>query len=347
MTVVSLSDTMALLQDLLHLTNVDSPLLRGWLPPFGITWAIQTAFAVPSILGQSDLFYDFSALLSFLSAIPLSVYLPYLRVEYAGSWTSASQLLGAPFVGDGAGNPGMNWRQLVLSGAASIWGLRLGYHLFTRALRNGGDSRLEEMKKSPRTYLYCWIGQATWITLTVLPVVAVNSIPAAAFDALPPTTTLTDYLGFALYLLGLSFEVIADNQKARWTAEKKNKIHDEQFLTRGLWGRSRFPHYFGEVTLWTGVTTVAAGVLVKQPVCAALGWSGGLFTHAFAVGLPYASPAFVAFLLLKVSGVAVSERKYDEKYGDREDYQQWKRNTPKFFPKIVGWFSQCCRALTL
>lgn len=30
----------------------------------------------------------------------------------------------------------------------------------------------------------------------------------------------------------------------------------------------------------------------------------------------------------------MSESKYDKRYGDRKDYQQWKQNTPKFFPKL-------------
>lgn len=46
------------------------------------------------------------------------------------------------------------------------------------------------------------------------------------------------------------------------------------------------------------------------------------------------SPAFVTFLLLKVSGIPLSEKKYDERYGDREDYKKWKRETPMFIPKL-------------
>ena len=38
--------------------------------------------------------------------------------------------------------------------------------------------------------------------------------------------------------------------------------------------------------------------------------------------------------LLKVSGVPLSENKYDKKYGDRKDYKAWKENTPMFFPKF-------------
>lgn len=52
------------------------------------------------------------------------------------------------------------------------------------------------------------------------------------------------------------------------------------------------------------------------------------------LGLAFASPAFTAFLLLKVSGVPLSERKYDRRYGDRKDYREWKERTPLFFPKL-------------
>jgi len=93
---------------------------------------------------------------------------------------------------------------------------------------------------------------------------------------------------------------------------------------------SRHPNYFGESTLWTGVATTAVGVLMSQPVKAALGLS-----TTSTVALCYISPAFVTFLLLKVSGVPLSEKKYDKRFGDRKDYQEWKENTPKFFPKLL------------
>lgn len=93
---------------------------------------------------------------------------------------------------------------------------------------------------------------------------------------------------------------------------------------------SRHPNYFGESTLWTGIATTAVGVVMSQPVKAALGLS-----TAGAVALCYISPAFVTFLLLKVSGVPLSEKKYDKRFGDRKDYQEWKANTPKFFPKLL------------
>lgn len=79
---------------------------------------------------------------------------------------------------------------------------------------------------------------------------------------------------------------------------------------------------------------MAAGVLLTRPVQLGLGFSGGLGSKAFTLALSFVSPAFVSFLLLKVTGVPLSEKKYNAKYGHRKDYQEWKQNTPKFFPKL-------------
>ena len=46
------------------------------------------------------------------------------------------------------------------------------------------------------------------------------------------------------------------------------------------------------------------------------------------------APAFISWLLLRVSGVPLSERKYDNLYGDRKDYQKWRRSTPLLVPRV-------------
>ena len=114
---------------------------------------------------------------------------------------------------------------------------------------------------------------------------------------------------------------------------------------------SRHPNYFGESTLWTGIATLAAGALLTaypithvspgiaalRPLVRTVGASLGLGAsspRAAAVALCYASPAFVTFLLLKVSGVPLSEKKYDDRFGDRDDYRRWKRETPVFVPRV-------------
>ncbi len=167
-----------------------------------------------------------------------------------------------------------------------------------------------------------------------MPILAVNSLPASTFAALGTAVSITDIVGILLYVGGLSFEVTADRQKSQWVQEKKEKKHDEDFLTRGLWGKSRHPNYFGESTLWTGIATLSAGVLASNAGVAGMALAGGLAGKAIALLGAGVSPAFVTFLLLKVSGVPLSEKKYDKRYGDRADYRKWKDETPMFIPKL-------------
>lgn len=178
------------------------------------------------------------------------------------------------------------------------------------------------------------MAQATWVSLCLLPVLAINSLPASTFAALGGFVSITDIVGILLYVGGLSFEATADRQKNQWVQEKKQKKHEEDFLTRGLWSKSRHPNYFGESTLWTGIATTAAGVLASNSGVAGMALAGGITAKAISLLMAGISPAFVTFLLFKVSGIPLSEKKYDKKYGDREDYKKWKRETPMFFPKL-------------
>lgn len=143
---------MAIVQSFLNLTNFTSPLERTVVPCIMIAYAIQIVVAIPSIIYQSDRFFDVSGLSTFLIINILSLYLPAIRAKYGGDnleqvadavnegvqavtgtqpgWGS---LFMAPFkrcniVQDvAAGTPlavEYNWRQLALSGAVTIWAVR-------------------------------------------------------------------------------------------------------------------------------------------------------------------------------------------------------------------------------
>lgn len=212
----------------------------------------------------------------------------------------------------------------------------MGTYLFKRISSDGHDSRFDKIRTSPPKFYVAWFAQATWVSLCLLPVVLTNSLPKSAFglfSGISAKPYLSDILGLSLFVFGLMFEVAADRQKSQWSQERKEKKHSEEFLTRGLWSKSRHPNYFGEATLWSGIALTAAGLLVRSPAQAGLGLSS-FWGKVLVSGLCAASPAFVSFLLLKVSGVPMSETKYDRKFGDRKDYKAWKENTPMFFPKL-------------
>lgn len=101
-------------------------------------------------------------------------------------------------------------------------------------LRDGHDSRFDEIKKSAPKFFAAWMAQATWCSLICLPVIALNAVPASAFAAIPGVR-ITDVLGVALWVGGIAFEATADKQKSQWLKEKREKKHHEDFMTRGLW----------------------------------------------------------------------------------------------------------------
>lgn len=186
-----------------------------------------------------------SGSLTYLAATALSLYLPALRARAAAAAEAGA---GAPkpglpnllaaLTGKGPAASGLDWRQAALSAAIGVWAVRLGTYLFARVLREGKDSRFDKIKKSPGRFLFAFVAQALWVTLCSLPVLAVNSVPSAALSAAAaasPAVRVSDVLGLSLFVLGFGFEVVADRQKARWVQEKHDKIHDEVFMTRGLW----------------------------------------------------------------------------------------------------------------
>ncbi|KAK7518873.1 hypothetical protein IWZ03DRAFT_374860 [Phyllosticta citriasiana] len=319
---------MAVLSTLLNATAFKTPLLRTLIPTLALAYGIQAAVAVPSIATKSERFYDASGSLTYLACTGASLVLPVLRARLAAGTLGTSGLLGEVL-------QATNWRQVALTTAVSLWAIRLGSFLLSRiTAESGRDSRFDSIRGSPPKFAVAFFAQATWVSLCTLPVVLLNALPGSSFASLPASILLSDFLGLALYVGGILFEVTADRQKSQWMHEKKEKRHAEEFLTRGLWGKSRHPNYFGEITLWTGIAIAAGGVLTSKVGLRGLGLSTGLASKLGTAAACAVSPGFVSFLLLKVSGIPLSENKYDKKFGDHKDYQEWKKNTPMLFPKF-------------
>ncbi len=112
----------------------------------------------------------------------------------------------------------------------------MSLYLFLRVLKRGSDSRFDETKHKPGRFFFFWMAQATWVTTCLLPVITVNAVRASAFGQLAEVRA-TDAIGFGLFVFGWAYECIADYQKASWLDEKMKKIHDEEFITRGLFSR--------------------------------------------------------------------------------------------------------------
>ncbi len=195
-------------------------------------------------------------------------------------------------------------RSLVLSAMVILWALRLGSFLYRRIRQDGGDDRFENIKPNAKRFFLTWTLQGLWVSITAATVFATIS----AERAVP--LTAYDLNAIALWVMGFTLEVIADRQKRTHRA----KVGKGEFIQSGLWAYSRHPNYFGEILLWIGVALLAFPALQ---------------------GLAYVtllSPVFVYLLLTRMSGIPMLEKKAEKKWGDRADYQAYKKRTRLLVP---------------
>ena len=129
-----------------------------------------------------------------------------------------------------------HWRSLLLTLLIVIWSLRLGMFLFLRIRAAGGDSRFEQIKVAPKRFFIAWTLQAVWITFTLSAAILAITAPQKA------GVSFISVLGFVLWILGFSMEVVADQQKRRF---RKNPDNANQFINTGLWSFCRHPNYTG------------------------------------------------------------------------------------------------------
>lgn len=201
-----------------------------------------------------------------------------------------------------AGDSGI--RGLIVCALVSIWGVRLASHIHARHQGKPEDYRYLTWRNEwgkwfyPRSYVQIYLLQGFLLFLVALPILVIHDSGASPLGVL-------DYLGISVWLAGFFFEVVGDAQLARFikNPESKGKI-----MQSGLWAYTRHPNYFGEVTLWWGIWIMALSS-----------------THGW---LAIIGPLTITFLILKVSGVPMLEKKMEE----NPDFAEYKRRVSMFFP---------------
>jgi len=238
---------------------------------------------------------------------------------YMTGWFIAAQVLGRNDIADVAWGLGFilaaavslvaggvySSRGLLISALVLIWGIRLALHIHSRDRGRGEDKRYRQWREEwgqwfvLRSFLQVFILQGMLLLLVALPVVFANQAPAVPLGRL-------DFLGMAVWLYGICFEAVGDWQLLQFIRDPANK---GKLMTSGLWRYTRHPNYFGEVTLWWGIWLMT------------LALPGGWLTII--------GPITITFLILKVSGIPMLEKHYE----DRADFQEYKRRTSAFFPR--------------
>ena len=255
----------------------------GGFPVFalsvGLIFLIQWVVFIPAYRMQSEKFFDLTGSLTYISVISIAALL----------------------------SKNLDARSILLWALVVIWAGRLGTFLFRRVHKAGKDDRFDDIKPSFIRFLNVWTIQALWVTFTMAAaLVAITTMNRKGMDVFA-------IIGFLIWVIGFSIEVISDSQKSRFNLNPENK---GKFIQTGLWSRSRHPNYFGEIMLWVGVAVIALPVLQ--------GWQW----------VALISPVFVFLLITRISGVPLLEKKSDQKWGGQADYEAYKKNTPVLIPRL-------------
>jgi len=203
------------------------------------------------------------------------------------------------FVGEAESSRGLLAGLLV-----SIWGIRLAWHIHARNKGRAEDYRYAEWRKAwgdwfyLRSYLQVYLLQGILLFLIVLPVLLINKSLSTSLNYL-------DFIGLVVWLVGFIFESVGDAQLARFIKDPNN---NGKLMQSGLWRYTRHPNYFGEVTMWWGLWIIALSV------------PNGIYG---VIG-----PLTITFLILKVSGIPMLEKKAEE----NAEYAEYKKRTSIFFP---------------
>jgi steroid 5-alpha reductase family enzyme len=205
--------------------------------------------------------------------------------------------------------PGWPVRRALIAAMAVVWSLRLGTHLCIRVMGHHPveDGRYRQLRKdwagdfAPKMFWFFQMQAASVVLLGAA--FLLSSLNPA------PALQLLEIAGTALWLVAISGEALADLQLA---AFKRNPAHQGRVCDAGLWRYSRHPNYFFEWLIWVAYFVYA--------LASPWGW------------IAIIGPASILYLLLRVTGIPMTEEQSIRSRGDA--YRRYQQTTSAFLP----WF---------
>ena len=201
------------------------------------------------------------------------------------------------------------WVLLIQAALFLAYGIRLSGFLLVREIKNAAYRKtLKEAtgdeKKMPFFVLFTiWVCVAVLYTAQVSPMLFRYSNGA--------TDIIVPIVGFAISILGLVLETVADNQKS---AQKKER--PEMVATKGLYKMCRCPNYLGEIIFWTGV------------------FVSGITTYAGAGQWITAVIAYICIVFIMFNGAQRLEKRQMARYGNDPEYNAYADKTPIIIPLL-------------
>ncbi|QQR64799.1 DUF1295 domain-containing protein [Candidatus Kaiserbacteria bacterium] len=188
---------------------------------------------------------------------------------------------------------------------ATLWGVRLSVRIFLRNIHKEEDYRYKKWRDEwgawfyVRSYFQVYLLQGF-----LMIVVGYSFVHASVYGSTAPIGVVS-VLGILMWSVGYFFEVVGDWQLDQFI---KSKPAQGAILKTGLWKYTRHPNYFGEVIMWWGVWLLVATLPMGY--------------------VALVSPLMITFLILKVSGIPMLEKRFE----GNANFEEYKRKTNAFFP---------------
>lgn len=186
-----------------------------------------------------------------------------------------------------------------------LWGFRLSLRILLRNLKKDEDFRYKKWREEwgrifyLRSYLQVYLLQG--FLMLVVGYVAIHANQYGEKGELG----YFFLAGLIVWIIGYFFETVGDWQLDKFIGSKPAP---GEIMQSGLWKYSRHPNYFGEVTMWWGLWLMVA-------------------TLPFSY-IALVSPLAITFLILKVSGIPMLEKKFE----GNPKWEEYKKVTSAFFP---------------
>lgn len=191
----------------------------------------------------------------------------------------------------------------------ALWAARLSVHIGMRNSGKSEDFRYRQWREAWgrafywRSYLQVYLLQGFFMLLIAAPILVASMAPVELAAA--PASNSFVWAGLAVWTIGFLCETISDYQLLRFVKQRRSK---DEILQTGLWRYSRHPNYFGEILVWWGLWLMVCWL--------PWGW------------LAIVSPLLITWLLARVSGVPMLERRYE----GHAAYQAYKARTSALIP---------------
>ncbi|MCG3227196.1 MAG: DUF1295 domain-containing protein [Candidatus Heimdallarchaeota archaeon] len=201
-------------------------------------------------------------------------------------------------------------RQIVVLLLVIVYGIRLTYNwsIGWKGLDHEDWRYTKYRKDFPKLF---WGINLTG--LQMMPTIMVFLGCLSLYPALTttfPTFNILTIFGIIIVSIAILIETVADEQLRKFNRKKEKG----QMISSGLWGYSRHPNYFGEISFWWGL------------------WFFALSINPAAYWWMVVGPVCITILFFVIS-IPMMEKYLVEKYPNYGDYQ-------KKVSILIPWFSR-------